>query len=141
MKSLLISLSLLLLAGCGTSKPYQFGNSVQAPTVLRSVNDLPKPSTTLEEIQKTGYIRVIAESAKGQSRFNAIEAAKGVAEANILHIIEGSKINYQKAIATGELKEQEVKILVSGTVRTYECGAYYDESTGTTYACMEALAR
>ena len=95
---------------------------------IKSVTDLPKPVVSPEEIKKAGVIRVIAESAPHQSRYNALEAARGMAMADILFIQAGGIV-------------EGGRIHVSGTIRTFDCGSYYDESTGTGYSCMEAPAK
>jgi len=109
--------------------------------VLKSIDDLPKPSMSLDEIRKTGRIRVIGESARKQEQFNALTAARAVAQRNILSIVHGSKIESETLISKGDLSRDEVKLLIDGNIRTYDCGAFYDRALEVAYYCAEVPVR
>ena len=69
----LLGMGIVLLTiisfGCGGGKTAKVDDIglTNTPTTVKSADDLPKMVTTPKEIAKEGVIRVIAESAKGQS--------------------------------------------------------------------------
>jgi hypothetical protein len=111
------------------------------PTTVKSPDDLPKMATTQAEIKKAGAIRVIAESAKGQSQYDALTAARGVAQKRLLDIINGVKVDANALIAKGELTEETIRLITEGHIKAFDCGAYYDSLSRTGYYCMEAPLR
>lgn len=132
---------LLLLTGCSFSR----NNTVRVddigatstPTTLKSIEDLPKPATTPAEIRAAGAIRVIAESAKGQEQYDALAAARGVAQKNLLGIIDGVRVSSESLIKKGVLSEETIKLIVDGHVKAFDCGAFYNRANQTGYYCME----
>lgn len=132
-------LVILISTGCGGSKSVKLDNVGldNAPTTVKSVDDLPKMSTTPSEIAKTGVIRVIAESAKGQSHYDALTAARTVAQKRLLEHVTGTNIDGQTLVSKGALTEEEVKSITQGHIRTFDCGAYYDRGNQVGYYCVE----
>lgn len=131
--------SALFLTSCASApvEEYSFSVTPNAPTVVRSVEDLPKDSTTPEEIRKNGVIRITAESAKGQDQYDALTAARIMAQTNLLSIIDGIKVNSARLVKSGRMTEDETKTIVSGHIRAFDCGAFYDAVNGIGYHCME----
>lgn len=129
--------------GCGGGKTARIDDIglTNSPTTVKSPDDLPKMATTPAEIKKAGAIRVIAESANGQSQYDALTAARGVAQKKLLDIINGVKVDANTLIAKGELTEETIKIITDGHIKAFDCGAYYDRSSRTGYYCMEAPLR
>lgn len=143
MNKLLIILSVFLLVGCGASRSNLNLSSVgeSAPDLIKSPDDFPKASISTSDVVKNGYIRVISRSAKDQSAYEAIEAAKIEAQKNVLSIVQGVKIDANELVNKGVLTQDEAKRVITGTIRTLECGTFYDRTTGTGFACMEAPLR
>ena len=137
----LISFLVILVVGtgCGGSKSVKLDNLGldNAPTTVKSVDDLPKMSTTPTDIAKTGVIRIIAESAKGQSHYDALTAARTVAQKRLLDHITGTDINGQTLVSKGVLTEEEIKSITQGHIRSFDCGAFYDRSIQVAYYCVE----
>lgn len=139
----LLGMGIVLLTiisfGCGGGKTAKVDDIglTNTPTTVKSADDLPKMVTTPKEIAKEGVIRVIAESAKGQSQYDALTAARGVAQKKLLDIISGVKVNAATLIAKGELKEEDIKLITEGHIKAFDCGAFYDRSSQTGYYCME----
>lgn len=131
----LVLVAVVPFTGCSSKGKIEV--DVAAPTVLRSIDDMPKPSISMEEIRKTGLIRVIGESARNQEQFNALTAAKGVAQRNALAVVRGTRIDSETMIQNGTLDKDEVKLLVEGHIKTYDCGAYYDQVLRAAYYCVE----
>ena len=130
---------LVISTGCGGSKSVKLDNLGldNAPTTVKSVDDLPKMSTTPSDIAKTGVIRVIAESAKGQSHYDALTAARTVAQKRLLDHITGTNIDGQTLVSKGVLTEEEVKSITQGHIRSFDCGAFYDRAIQVGYYCVE----
>lgn len=141
MKNLGLGLVVLMLVACGGNKGLVLNNLDNSPDLIKNVSDFPKQSITYAEIAKNGYIRVIAESAAGQSQYNAIEAARVIAREHVLEITYGVRHESETLVKTGVLAEQDIKALVTGNVRSFDCGLFYNQSTGTGYSCMEANVR
>lgn len=131
--------SALFLARCASApvEEPKFSVTPDAPTVVKSVEDLPKNSTTAAEIRQTGVIRITAESAKGQEQYNALASARIVAQKNLLSIVNGIKVNSDALVQKGEMTSEEIRAVVSGHIKALDCGAYYDASNGIGYYCME----
>lgn len=141
MKKLIMLLMLVAVLGCGGKNVKIDSLVVNAPTTVKSVDDLPKMSTSVEEIKKSGYIRVIAESAVNQEHYDALTAARGVAQRNILSIVNGLHVNSNQYIERGELKADEIKLITEGHIKTYDCGAFYDRALRVAYVCTEIPVR
>ncbi len=135
-----IALLTIIAFGCGGGKTARLNDIglTNSPTTVKSPDDLPKMATTPVEIKEAGAIRVIAESAKGQSQYDALTAARGVAQKKLLDIINGVKVNGDTLIAKGELTEETIKLITEGHIKAFDCGAYYDRLSQTGYYCMEA---
>ena len=130
---------ILMLVGCGGNKELNLTSlEVQAPTMLKSVNDFPQPITSRKDIVKTGMVRVIAESAKNQDRYDAVRAAEIEAESGILLIVHGADMNVDQLASSGVLTKDEVSRLANGHLRTFNCGNFYDSVAQVGYSCMEA---
>ena len=129
------------MLGCGGAKFTRGTKEIPRPTVVKSIEELPKASVSLVEIQETWVIRVIAESAQNQEQYDAIEAARGVAQRNILVMLNGLRISSAKMIESGNLKKDEIKLLVDCMVLTYDCGAFYDKTLKVAYVCVEMPVR
>lgn len=132
---------LLTLTACGGNKGLVLNNLDNSPDLIKSTADFPKQSVTYAEIAKTGVIRVIAESAKGQSQYSAIEAARVIARNHVLEILNGVKHESETLVKTGVLSEQDIKAVTTGTIRTFDCGMFYNVSNGTGFACAETSIR
>ncbi|MEK6682044.1 MAG: hypothetical protein AABY79_08790, partial [Nitrospirota bacterium] len=106
-----IALLTIISFGCGGGKTARIDDIglTNSPTTVKSADDLPKMATTPAEIKKAGAIRVIAESANGQNQYDALTAARGVAQKKLLDIINGVKVNANTLIAKGELTEETIK--------------------------------
>lgn len=143
-KLVLLGMGFVLLTiisfGCGGGKTAMVDDIglTNSPTTVKSPDDLPKMATIPSEIKKAGAIRVIAESAKGQSQYDALTAARGVAQKRLLDIINGVKVDANALIAKGELTEETIKLVTEGHIKAFDCGAYYDRLSQTGYYCMEA---
>jgi hypothetical protein len=137
MKIFMIIFTMTLLVGCGSTKTNLITMDNNAPDVVKSVNDFPKQSLTASEVSKNGYIRIISRSASGQEPYSALEAARIEAQKNVLATLKGGSIEATELVNTGVLTEDQVKRIISGNVRTFDCGAFYDQMTRTGYACME----
>lgn len=138
----LVGLGMVLaLVACGGQKYIPLDNLSNSPDLIKSVSDFPKQSVTYAEISKNGYIRVIAESAKDQNQYNAIEAARIIARNHVLEITDGVRHDSQALVKTGILAEQDIKSVTSGTIRTFDCGMFYNQTTGTGFACAEMPLR
>lgn len=132
-------LVILISTGCGGSKSVKLDNLGldNAPTTVKSVDDLPKMSTTPSEIAKTGVIRVIAESAPKQSHYNALTAARTVAQKRLLEHIVGNTIEGKTLVDEGLLTKEYVESVTQGHIRSFDCGAYYDRGNQVGYYCVE----
>ncbi len=131
----------MALVACGGNKSLVLNNLNTSPDLIKSVDDFPKQSVTYSEIAKNGYVRVIAESASGQSQYNAIESARIIAREHVLELTNGVRNDSEALVKTGVLTEQDIKAVTTGTIRTFDCGMFYNQSTQTGFSCMEAPVR
>lgn len=131
--------SALFLTSCASApvEDSNFSVTPNSPTVVRSVEDLPPNSTTPAEIRQTGVIRITAESAKGQDQYQALTAARIMSQKNLLSIIDGIKLNSDGLVKDGKMTHDEVRAIVNGHIKAFDCGAFYDSSNGIGYYCME----
>lgn len=150
----ILLLTIFVVTACGGGKALRdnYSNSVdESPTTLKSWRDFPPQVLTLTEAKKVGVFRVYGESADGQSHYDALAAARLVAQANLLTTIQGLKIEKNIQVKTdeggkdfrgfsskgGRLTEEDIKGTTTGYLKPYECGAYYDSSIGRGYYCVE----
>lgn len=131
----------IMIQGCAGDKASITSMDTNAPTVVKSVDDLPLPSTSIQEITKSGVIRVIEESAEAQAQYNALKSARTLAQVKLLEMVDGVRIAADMEVKIGTLKEDSVKKLVEGKIRTFDCGAYYDKVKQIGYYCMEVPVR
>ena len=149
----LISFLVILIAGCGGNKIINQSNSVdQNPKTFKSWKDFPPQILTTEEARKAGVFRVIGLSADGQSEYDALTSARLVAQAEILELIQGIKIDKNVEVKTeegkdfrgytargGRLTNEEIKGNVVGYLKPHECGSFYDSTIGRGYYCVEMV--
>ena len=139
MKKLLTVLFVIVfVSACGSSqKSVSFKVDTKTPTTVSSADDLPKATMSPEEIAERGSIVVIGESAAGQSQYDALTAARGVAQKNLLSVVNGLKVNADGLITKGVLTEDNIRIVVSGHIKAIDCGAYYDRGSQVGYYCVQ----
>jgi hypothetical protein len=139
MKQLILIIGISMLVACGGNKSELKSDfDVPAPTVLKSINDFPKQSVSRQDILKTGVVRVIAESGKNQDQYEALEASRIEAQRDILAIIRGAELDSSELVSNGVLNKDEVTRVISGHLRTFSCGNFYDSVKRVGYSCMEA---
>lgn len=110
---------------------------IQTSTTVNSINDLPKPTFSFEDIKKASAIIVLGESAPGQNQHNALTSARGVAQRDLLEKINGVKVSSETIVKKGILTKDEIRLLVSGHIKSLDCGAYYDRVQGIGYYCVQ----
>lgn len=137
-KLLVVMLAVMFVASCGSSqKSVSFKVDTKTPTTVNSADDLPKPTLSPQDISDRGAIVVIGESAAGQSQYDALTAARGVAQKNLLSVVNGVRVNADGLITKGVLSEDNVKVIVNGHIKAIDCGAYYDRGSQVGYYCVQ----
>ena len=137
---IVVLISLLLIVSCASDDSLNLAD-INSPTTVNSVDNLPKPTLSNNDIAKRGAIIVIGESASGQSQYNALTSARGVAQKNLLSIVNGVKINADAIINKGELTKDDVNLIVNGHIRSLDCGAYFDRTHGIGYYCVQMVLK
>lgn len=131
-------LMVLTLVACGSNKANLMSDlDTPSPTVLKSINDFPKQITSRQDILKTGTIRVIAESGKNQDQYEALEASRVEAQRDILAVIKGAELDSNELVSTGVLTKDEITRVISGHLRSFDCGNFYDSVKKIGYSCQE----
>lgn len=94
------------------------------------------PDTNLKVFQN-GYIEVTEVSEVGQTRFQAVRAAKLLAQREILEILEGLRLYGNTSIKNGMLVSDKIQTRVEGFIRgAVECGKQYDAAKGFAQVCL-----
>ena len=132
-------LVLLILTACGGTKgELRADFDIPSPTVVRSVSDLPKPIVSRQDILKTGVIRVIAESGKNQDQYEALEASRITAQREILAVVSGANLDSNELVSNGVLNKDEITRAITGHLRSFSCGDFYDSVKKVGYSCQES---
>jgi hypothetical protein len=137
-----LGILVLLMVGCGGNKlELKSDFDIPAPTVLKSINDFPKQITSRQDILKTGVIRVISESGKNQNQYEALEASRIEAQRDILAVIKGAELDSSETVSLGILTKDEITRVISGHLRTFSCGNFYDTVKKVGYSCQESIIK
>ena len=94
------------------------------------------------EVAKLGYLQVIGVSAPGQSKYAALTAAKYLAAARMLEIMQGLPLERTSVVRSGKMDGDTLKMQLSGMVnQAGSCGEKFDAKTGTGEYCMRRYLR
>ncbi len=89
------------------------------------------------KIFQSGYVEVTGESATGQTEYNAVRAAKLVAQREILEVLQGLRLYGDTTVKDGMLVSEVIQTKVRGFLRgAFECGKQYFPDKGYARVCL-----
>ncbi|SDL60653.1 hypothetical protein SAMN05660337_3362 [Maridesulfovibrio ferrireducens] len=135
--SVLILAVFMFLPGCRKNIPQ---------TATSVVEKVEKDPNFIEISDKTeafykGFFQVVGRGS-GENKAMALLAARSVAQARLVEIINGVEVERQTLVEKGRIKSDQLRLKSSGVIRFASvCGERYNPAENTAEVCMRLALR